>query len=95
MKVYRGYDLKLRLFRPERNSRRMLNSATRIALPAFDPDELQKLIETLVAVDGEKVSLPDLLPTYMGSCSLNVADFAAFSGYPSHDQARSYISDRP
>ena len=32
----------------------MLRSATRIALPAFDPKELQKLIETLVAVDGEK-----------------------------------------
>lgn len=32
----------------------MLDSATRISLPAFDPDELQKLIETLVAVDGEK-----------------------------------------
>jgi len=32
----------------------MLNSATRMSLPAFDPDELQKLIETLVAVDGEK-----------------------------------------
>ena len=32
----------------------MLNSATRISLPAFDPNELQKLVETLVAVDGEK-----------------------------------------
>ncbi len=32
----------------------MLISATRISLPIFDPDELQKLIETLVAVDGEK-----------------------------------------
>ena len=73
LKFYRGHDLKLRLFRPDCNTRyseltdhleretltmkllrRMLNSATRISLPAFDPDELQKLIETLVAVDGEK-----------------------------------------
>ena len=54
LKLYRGYDLKLRLFRPDRNCRRMLNSATRIALPGFDPEELQKLIEALVAVDGEK-----------------------------------------
>ena len=54
LKFYRGHDLKLRLFRPTRNTQRMLNSATRISLPAFDPDELQKLIETLVAVDGEK-----------------------------------------
>lgn len=32
----------------------MLNSAIRISLPAFDPEELQNLIEILVAVDGEK-----------------------------------------
>ena len=54
LKFYRGHDLKLRLFRPDCNTRRMLNSAIRISLPAFDPDELQKLIETLVAVEGEK-----------------------------------------
>lgn len=54
LKLYRGHDLKLRLFRPNCNTRRMLNSATRIALPAFDPDELQNLIEALVAVEGEK-----------------------------------------
>lgn len=54
LRFYRGHDLRLRLFRPDRNTRRMLNSATRISLPAFEPDELQKLIETLVAVDGEK-----------------------------------------
>ena len=54
MKLYRGYDGALRLFRPDRNCRRMLKSATRIALPAFEPDELQQLIEALVAVDGGK-----------------------------------------
>lgn len=54
LKFYRGDDLKLRLFRPDCNVQRMLDSATRIALPAFDPNELQKLIETLVAVDGDK-----------------------------------------
>ena len=54
MKIYRGYDSKLRIFRPDRNCSRMLKSATRIALPAFDPKELQKLIETFVTVDGEK-----------------------------------------
>ena len=32
----------------------MVTSAARISLPTFDPDELQRLIETLVAVDGEK-----------------------------------------
>ena len=54
LKVYRGHDLKLRLFRPERNAKRMLGSATRIALPAFAPEEFQKLIMKLVSVDGEK-----------------------------------------
>ena len=54
LKFYRGHDLKIRLFRPDCNTRRMLNSATRISLPAFAPDELQKLIEALVAVDSEK-----------------------------------------
>ena len=58
MKAYRGYDGKLRIFRPERNCARMLKSATRISLPAFDPTELQKLIERFVAVDGPKW-LPD------------------------------------
>lgn len=54
MKAYRGYDGKLRIFRPERNCARMLKSATRISLPAFDPAELQTLIERFVAVDGPK-----------------------------------------
>ena len=54
MKFYRGYDGRLRLFRPDRNACRMLKSATRIALPAFDPEELLKLIVKLVSVDGEK-----------------------------------------
>ena len=54
MKFYRGHDLKLRLFRPSLNATRMLNSSARISLPAFPPAELQKLIEILVAVEGEK-----------------------------------------
>lgn len=54
LKLYRGYDSRLRLFRPDRNCRRMLSSAVRIALPAFDPEELLKLLEALVRVDGAK-----------------------------------------
>ncbi len=54
MKVFRGYDGKLRLFRPDRNCARMLISATRVALPAFPPLELEKLIKMLVAVDAPK-----------------------------------------
>ena len=54
LKLYRGYDGRLRLFRPTFNTNRMLGSATRIALPGFDPAELEKLIVKLCSVDGEK-----------------------------------------
>ncbi|KAG9237553.1 putative branched-chain-amino-acid aminotransferase [Amylocarpus encephaloides] len=54
MKMYRGYDGKLRLFRPDCNAKRMLMSATRISLPGFDPEELEKLMLAIVAVDGPK-----------------------------------------
>ena len=54
MKLYRGHDSRLRLFRPDRNCRRMLGSAVRIALPTFDPRELQKLLEALIRVDGAR-----------------------------------------
>ncbi|KAH8685975.1 putative branched-chain-amino-acid aminotransferase [Tricladium varicosporioides] len=54
MKMYRGYDGKLRLFRPDANCRRMLTSSLRISLPGFEPAELQKLITAMIAVDGPK-----------------------------------------
>ncbi len=54
MKLYRGHDGKLRLFRPELNCNRMLMSTNRIALPAFPPKELLKLVVKLCATDGKK-----------------------------------------
>ncbi|KAI1676231.1 Branched-chain-amino-acid aminotransferase [Pyrenophora tritici-repentis] len=54
MKLYRGHDSKLRLFRPDLNCRRMLMSTNRIALPAFDPEELLKLVIKLCITDGKK-----------------------------------------
>ncbi|TEY82615.1 hypothetical protein BOTCAL_0028g00370 [Botryotinia calthae] len=79
MKMYRGFDGKLRLFRPDCNCQRMLTSATRISLPGFDPKELEKLIVALVSVDGPKW-LPEpgtflyLRPTMIGSAgALGVA----------------------
>ncbi|KAF7958823.1 hypothetical protein EAE96_002355 [Botrytis aclada] len=54
MKVYRGFDGKLRLFRPDRNSKRLLMSAQRVVLPAFDPAELEKLLLAFMAVDGPR-----------------------------------------
>jgi branched-chain amino acid aminotransferase len=72
MKMYRGYDGKLRLFRPDANCRRMLMSSTRIALPGFDPKELEKLIIAMISVDGRKwLPRPGtflyLRPTMIGS----------------------------
>ncbi|KAJ4993140.1 branched-chain amino acid cytosolic [Stagonosporopsis vannaccii] len=54
MKLYRGFDDKLRLFRPLENCRRLLESAIRISLPAFDPEELRQLISELCRVDGPR-----------------------------------------
>lgn len=54
MKLYRGFDGKLRLFRPDLNAARMRMSATRIALPGFEPEELLKLVVALCAKDGAK-----------------------------------------
>ncbi|CBX91792.1 hypothetical protein IAQ61_000010 [Plenodomus lingam] len=54
MKLYRGLDGKLRLFRPDLNCNRMLMSTNRIALPGFPPQELLKLIVKLCATDGKK-----------------------------------------
>lgn len=77
--MYRGYDGKLRLFRPDANCNRMLISSTRISLPAFDPVELEKLIKALVATDGKKWlptpgSMLYLRPTMIGSAgALGVA----------------------
>ncbi|KAF2971831.1 hypothetical protein GQX73_g1739 [Xylaria multiplex] len=54
MKVYRGHDGKLRLFRPVLNAQRLRMSAMRISLPDFDAAEMVKLIEILMQVDGER-----------------------------------------
>ena len=74
MKLYRGHDGLLRLFRPDLNTRRMLSSSTRISLPAFNPDALEALLIALCARDGEKwlpKSRPGsflyLRPTMIGS----------------------------
>ncbi|KAF2142547.1 uncharacterized protein K452DRAFT_286974 [Aplosporella prunicola CBS 121167] len=54
LKLYRGVDGRLRLFRPTRNCARMCTSAARISLPGFAPEELAKLIARLAAVDGPR-----------------------------------------
>jgi len=54
LKLYRGNDDKLRLFRISRNCERMRKSAARIALPDFDPQALEEMIKALCARDGGK-----------------------------------------
>jgi branched-chain amino acid aminotransferase len=72
MKAYRGYDGKIRLFRPDLNLNRMLNSARRSALPDFDTTELLQCIRKLICVDRDWV--PDstsstlyIRPTMIGT----------------------------
>jgi branched-chain amino acid aminotransferase len=54
MKIYRGYDGKLRLFRPDKNCERLVLSSMRVALPPFDPGELEKLIKAFMKLDGPR-----------------------------------------
>ncbi|KAK7404106.1 hypothetical protein QQX98_010122 [Neonectria punicea] len=54
LKVFRGYDGKLRVFRPDRNAARLRMSSARISLPVFEPSEIEKLMIALLSVDGTK-----------------------------------------
>ncbi|KAJ5133420.1 hypothetical protein N7448_001552 [Penicillium atrosanguineum] len=54
MKVYRGYDGKLRLFRPDCNGERLNSSSQRSSLPGFKYDEVKKLVAKLMQVDGSR-----------------------------------------
>ena len=53
-KLYRGYDGRLRLFRPLDNCSRMAGSAERISLPTFEPEQLLQMIRKLCEIDGSR-----------------------------------------
>lgn len=55
MKAYRGYDGKLRLFRPDCNGERLANSARRTSLPGFPYGEVKRLVERLLQIDGPRM----------------------------------------
>lgn len=55
MKCYAGADGRLRLFRPELNMQRFLRSCTRLALPAFDTQELLQCVKALLRVESRWV----------------------------------------
>ncbi|POS74799.1 branched-chain-amino-acid aminotransferase [Diaporthe helianthi] len=50
-KAYRARDGSLRLFRADMNAARLNKSTARLALPQVDPEQLQKLIRSLVALE--------------------------------------------
>jgi branched-chain amino acid aminotransferase len=54
LKVFRGYDGKLRVFRPDRNAARLRMSAARISLPVFEPSQVERLVMALLEVDGPR-----------------------------------------
>jgi branched-chain amino acid aminotransferase len=54
LKAYRGHDGKLRVFRIDHNVARLRTSAARISLPAFEPEEVKKLILSLLSADADR-----------------------------------------
>lgn len=54
LKLFRGSDKRLRLFRAIDNCERMRSSAARVALPDFDASELEELIVALCAQEAPK-----------------------------------------
>lgn len=52
MKAYKDKDGKVRLFRPDMNMARLNKSASRIALPTFEPTSFIELISKLVNLDS-------------------------------------------
>jgi branched-chain amino acid aminotransferase len=84
MKAYLGPDGKTRLFRPDLNMRRLERSASRLALPPFNGDDVLALIKRLVNI--EKRWIPSLReyslyirPTIIGtkaSLAATASDYA-------------------
>ncbi|KAH9810130.1 Branched-chain-amino-acid aminotransferase [Teratosphaeria destructans] len=67
LKLFRGQDDRLRLFRPIENCKRMRRSAARVTLPDFEAEELEKLIMALCTVEA-----PRWLPHSQGDGALYV-----------------------
>jgi len=79
MKAYRGEDGRIRMFRPDRNMARMLNTAARSSLPTFDADEMIQCLKRLIQIDRDWVPYSTtsslyIRPTFIGTePSLGVA----------------------
>ncbi|WP_373048604.1 branched-chain amino acid aminotransferase [Vulgatibacter sp.] len=55
MKAFRGKDGNVRLFRPDKNCRRMNEGAARLCMPEFDPAWMEELITELIRVEEDWV----------------------------------------
>jgi branched-chain amino acid aminotransferase len=55
LKVFRGTDGKLRLFRPQKHAQRINNTARHLCIPAIDPELVLRSWTTLVDVDRDWV----------------------------------------
>lgn len=55
MKAYRGFDGKIRIFRPDMNMKRMNLTAFRCGLPTFNGEEFVKCMTRLISIDQEWV----------------------------------------
>ncbi|MBR2098610.1 MAG: hypothetical protein IJ926_02880 [Firmicutes bacterium] len=51
LKAYRGADGKVRLFRPDENGKRMVNSAIRMGMPEVPAEDFVEAVKALVKVD--------------------------------------------
>uniref|UniRef100_A0A672HGV7 Branched-chain-amino-acid aminotransferase n=1 Tax=Salarias fasciatus TaxID=181472 RepID=A0A672HGV7_SALFA len=100
LKVYRGDDGRLRLFRPTLNMKRMASSAKRACLPAFDQSELLECIRRLVEIEQDWVPHSNsaslyIRPTFIGTePSLGVKKPARALLYVILCQAGSYFDTK-
>nr|XP_057933341.1 branched-chain-amino-acid aminotransferase, cytosolic [Doryrhamphus excisus] len=65
LKAYRGDDGQVRLFRPMLNMERMIYSAKKTCLPAFEPSELLECIRKLVEVDQDWLPQSNSITLYI------------------------------
>ncbi|RFU78336.1 branched-chain-amino-acid aminotransferase, mitochondrial precursor [Trichoderma arundinaceum] len=54
VKIYRGYDDRLRVFRLHLNCERMLKSSLRVGLPEFDPAHFEAILTQFGALEAER-----------------------------------------
>lgn len=88
MKAYYGPDGEIRLFRPQLNMARMERSRDRVALPAFDTNELLKLIQKLVTLEARWIPQAPGYSLYIRPTMIGTR---AYLGVAASDHAALYV----